>query len=187
MPFPCSAAATSCGRGSGARGARVRGRVFRTRFRASSHARDAPRSLRSNLGKIENLRFRNFGSEIWAAFALPCPYLCSELAHWWYLQIFAEFTRKYRFLTSTQAGNGPRGHGVAQGASPRWSLPTQHPRYHQNLQNHENSSKIIKTANTVASRQQNPVLTGLMSWYATNDHQHISNYPRSNYRANGGV
>ena len=73
LAFPCSAAATSCGRGSGARGARARGRVFRTRFRASSHARDAPRSLRSNFGKIENLRFRNFGSEIWAAFALPCP------------------------------------------------------------------------------------------------------------------
>ena len=46
-------------RGSGARGARARGRVFRTRFRTSNHARNAPRSLRNKFGKIENLRFRN--------------------------------------------------------------------------------------------------------------------------------
>ena len=123
LSFPCSAAATSCGRGSGARGARARGRVFRTRLRTSNHARDAPRSLRSKFWKIEDFRFRKFGSEIWAAFALPCSW-CSELAHWWYLQIFAEFTRKYRFLTPTQSGNGAGGHGVARGPPPLVSADT---------------------------------------------------------------
>ena len=72
LPFPCSAATTSCGRGSGARVARARGCEFRTRFRTSTHARGAPRSLRSKFGKIENFIFRNFGGEIWIVFGLPC-------------------------------------------------------------------------------------------------------------------
>ena len=50
---------------------RARGRVFRTCFRTSNHARVAPRPLRSKFGKIENFRFRIFRSEIWTVFALP--------------------------------------------------------------------------------------------------------------------
>ena len=42
------------------RESRARGRVFRTRFHMSNHARVAPRPLRSKFGEIENFRFRNF-------------------------------------------------------------------------------------------------------------------------------
>ncbi len=51
---------------------RARGRVFRTRFRMSNHARVAPRPLRSKFGEIENFRLRIFRSEIWTVFALNC-------------------------------------------------------------------------------------------------------------------
>ena len=57
--IPCRSRALPRQRHAGeeaVREARARGRVFRTRFRSSSHARDAPRSLRSKFGKIENSR-----------------------------------------------------------------------------------------------------------------------------------
>ena len=60
------------------------------------------------------------------------------------LQIFAEFTRKYRFLTPTQSGNGAGGHGVAQGASPVGLCRHNTHCTTINLQNHEKSLKIIK-------------------------------------------
>ena len=43
------------------RGERARGRAFRKRFQTSSHARNAPRTLRSKFRKIQNSRSRNFG------------------------------------------------------------------------------------------------------------------------------
>ena len=75
VPVLCHDKVMQPRKGSWARGARARGRVFGMCFRTSSHARDAPRSLRDKFGKSENLRFRNFGtgSEIWALFALPYP------------------------------------------------------------------------------------------------------------------
>ena len=70
------------------RRARGAGAVFRTRFRTSLHARDAPRTLKSKFGEIENFRFRNLGSEI-----LPSDVTTrfgSEHAHERDLEIFTQ-------------------------------------------------------------------------------------------------
>ena len=149
MPFPCSVATTSRQAGEEA-GREALGRVLRTRFRWSSHARDAPRSLRSKFGKIKNFRFRDFGSEIWAAFGLPflavfrvCP-----------LVVPSDFCRIYPKISgfdSHTTGKRDRRTRGGPGGLPRWSLLTQHPLHHQKPQksskitkNHQKSLKIVQ-------------------------------------------
>ena len=121
----------------------ARGRVFKTRFRASNHARDAPRSLRSKFGKIENFRFRNFGSEIWAAFALPalavfrgCP-----------LVVPSDFCRIYPEISVFdfhRSGKRTRRTRGGPGASPVGLCRHNTHCTNRNLKNHEKSPKIIK-------------------------------------------
>ena len=88
--------------------------MFRTRFRMRNHTRDAPKSTRSQFGEIENLRFRNFGSEI----SEPIRPSLLLAAHERHLAYFVEFSRKYQVLNSRQSGNGPAGRRVDQGTYP---------------------------------------------------------------------
>ena len=64
-------------------------------------------------------------------------------------QISTEFPRKYRFLTSTRAGNGRGGHEVAQRASPVGLCCHKTHCTGRNLENHEKSSKITQISKMI--------------------------------------
>ena len=130
-------------KGSWARGARARGRVFgcvsaRPPMPAMPHDRSGSSLGKSKIGDFENLVVR---------FGPPSPFLalsCAELAHERHLQIFTEYIPNNCFSSPRQAENGSGGHMVLQGSSP--DGPWRHNLHCAtvDLENHQKSLKFTK-------------------------------------------
>ena len=114
--------------------------MFRTRFRERNHTRDAPKSSRDKFGENENLRLRNFGSEI----SDPIRPSLLIAAHERHLAYFVEFSVKYQVLISRQSGNGCAGRSVVQGTYPNDPRRMKHSPRRHSLAKSRKSRKICK-------------------------------------------
>ena len=173
---------------------------MREAHETENHTPDAPQTRRTKFGKIKNLRFRNFGSEISTAFVLPLPLAeltASEVCRSRFFEIISIFKSSTRSMRSKQLQILCKHTRQPFGIERRClrSASNNQRREIQNFQKNAPKSERNPSLGRIWSESDfekfsddvTSVLVDQTSRPATNDYQSLRNYPRSNYRANGSV